>query len=188
MPVLAAVAPTYVCTASGVSMTEQLSSPLSTGGAGVIFEYRIAAIMLSRMLRGAHIPIGIQLPLSRVAFQQHNSGHPFDDIVAYAEPPGSAPRIQIQVKRSIRVTGGHGEFIKVMAAALEVCRTQAEEVRNGDLLMGLAAGAHKRPGGERETPREPGRIRGRVRRGRWPRRPRAPHPACRSRRRGPWRR
>jgi len=122
-------------------MAEQLSSPLSTGGAGVIFEYRVAAIMFSRLLRGAHIPVGVQMPLARVALQQRNSGYPLDDIVAYAEPLGSAPSIQIQVKRSLRVTSQDTEFIKVITAALGVCQTRAEDVRSGQLLLGLAARA-----------------------------------------------
>ena len=42
----------------------------ATGGAGTIFEYRVAAIMFSRLLRGAHIPVGIRLPLARVGLQQ----------------------------------------------------------------------------------------------------------------------
>jgi hypothetical protein len=44
------------------------SSPLSTGGAGVIFEYDVAAILMSRLLRGASVPAGIHGPVARVAF------------------------------------------------------------------------------------------------------------------------
>ena len=122
-------------------MAEQLTSPLSTGGAGVVFEYRVAAIMFSRLLRGAHIPVGIQLPVARVALQQRNEGYPFDDIVAYAGSRDDGPRIQIQVKRSLKVTGQNAEFVKVMEAALDVTRTHPDELADGSLLMGLAAGA-----------------------------------------------
>src|SRR5690349_15236803 len=94
-------------------------SPLSTGGAGVIFEYDVAAILMSRLLRGGSVPVGIHEPVARVAFQQGNEGCPLDDVVAYAQadPPAIAPSIQIQVKRRVKVTGGDAEFIKVMAAA-----------------------------------------------------------------------
>ena len=107
----------------------------------MIFEYQVGAIMLSRLLRGAHVPVGIQRPLSRVGFQQGNSGFPFDDIVAYAQPnpSGSAPCIQIQVKKRIQATGGDPTFIKVMAAALDVCQGRSAEVAEGKILLGLAA-------------------------------------------------
>ncbi|WP_067823536.1 hypothetical protein [Actinomadura kijaniata] len=122
-------------------MTGQLTSPLSTGGAGVVFEYRVAALMFSRLLRGAHVPVGIQLPLERVALQQRNEGYPFDDIVAHAGPDGDGPSIQIQVKRRLQITRRDAEFIKVMTTALDVCRTHPDELDDGSLLMGLAAGA-----------------------------------------------
>ncbi|MBB6174842.1 hypothetical protein HNR23_004902 [Nocardiopsis mwathae] len=122
-------------------MAEQLTSPIATGGAGVVFEYRVAAVMFSRLLRGAHIPLGPQLPLTHVALQQRNDGYPFDDIVAYAEPTEESPRIQIQVKRNIQVRGQNAEFVKVMTAAADVCRTHTSEIANGSLLMGLAASA-----------------------------------------------
>lgn len=131
----------YARTGSRELVTGQLVSPLSTGGAGVIFEYQIGAIMLSRLLRGAHVPVGIQQPLSRVGFQQGNSGFPFDDIVAHAhaDPFDTAPCIQIQVKKRIQVTGGDPMFIKVMAAALDVCQGRSAEVAERKILLGLAA-------------------------------------------------
>lgn len=107
----------------------------------MIFEYQVGAIMLSRLLRGAHVPVGIQRPLSRVGFQQGNFGFPFDDIVAHAhaDPFGTGPCIQIQVKKRIQVTGGDPTFIKVMAAALDVCQRRPAEVGEGKILLGLAA-------------------------------------------------
>jgi hypothetical protein len=122
-----------------ISLTGQLSSPLATGGAGVIFEYRLAAIMFSRLLRGGHVPIGIQLPIVRVALQQRTNGSIFDDIVLETGDHGRAPSIEIQVKRSLRVTGSDPEFIKVMSEAIDVCQTRREELSDGLLLMGLAA-------------------------------------------------
>ena len=70
----------------------QPSSPLSTGGAGGIFEYDVAAILMSRLLRGASVPVGIHGPVARVAFQQSNEGYPLDNVVAWghADPPAIA--------------------------------------------------------------------------------------------------
>lgn len=125
-------------TASEVPVTGRPASPLSTGGAGVIFEYHVAAIMLSRLIRGASVPVGIHGPILRVAFQQGNEGYPLDDVVAHADPFGAATSIQIQVKRRIQVTAGDPELVKVMAAAVEACRTRPGQVAAGRLLFGLA--------------------------------------------------
>jgi hypothetical protein len=125
-----------------VSMAGQLTSPQATGGAGAIFEYRVAAIMLSRLIRGAPAPVGFQLPVFRVGFQQRNAGYPLDDFVAYALPrDGSpAPRVQFQVKKRVGITAGNHEFRQVVAAAVETCRLYEDEVQRGHLLLGLAAG------------------------------------------------
>jgi hypothetical protein len=122
-------------------VTRNPSSPLSTGCAGVIFEYDVAAILMSRLLRGASVPVGIHEPVARVAFQQSNEGYPLDDVVAWghADPPAIAPIIQIQVKRRVSATGADAEFIKVMAAAIAACGGQPEQVTSRRLLFGLAA-------------------------------------------------
>jgi hypothetical protein len=134
-------------TASEVPVTAHPSSPLSTGGAGVIFEYDVAAILMSRLLRGASVPVGFHGPVARVAFQQGNEGYPLDDVVAYghADPPAIAPSIQVQVKRRVRATAGDAEFVKVMAAAAVACGGQPEQLGARRLLFGLAA---RRSGGD----------------------------------------
>jgi hypothetical protein len=96
---------------------------------------------MSRLLRGASIPVGIHGPVARVAFQQGNEGYPLDDVVAsgHADPPAVAPSIQIQVKRRVRATAGDVEFVKVMAAAVAACGGQPEQLAARRLLFGLAA-------------------------------------------------
>jgi hypothetical protein len=69
--------------------------------------------MLSRMIRGAHMPVGFQLPVARVAFQQRNRGFPFDDIVAFTAVSQEAKCIQIQVKENINLTGADPKFIEL---------------------------------------------------------------------------
>jgi hypothetical protein len=122
-------------------VAEHPSSPLATGGAGVIFEYDVAAILMSRLLRGASIPVGILGPVTRVAFQQGNEGYPLDDIVAHghADPPALVPSIQIQVKRRVKATAGDADFINVLAAAVAACAGRPEQITSRRLLFGLAA-------------------------------------------------
>jgi hypothetical protein len=126
-------------------MAERLVSTQATSGAGTIFEYRVAAIMLGRLLRGAHVPVGTTQPLARVGLQRRNAGYPLDDIVAHTLPREAslvAPAIQIQVKVSLPIATKDGDaaFVKVMAAALDACRTHRAEVRAGAMLLGLAVG------------------------------------------------
>jgi len=126
-------------------MAGRLVSTQATSGAGTTFEYRVAAIMLSRLLRGAHVPVGTAQPLARVGLQRRNAGYPLDDIVAHTllrEASPIAPVIQIQVKASLPIaTKDEGAaFVKVMAAALDACRTHRPEVRAGAMLLGLAVG------------------------------------------------
>lgn len=122
-------------------MAGQVSSPLATGDAGGIYEYDVAAILLSRLLRGASVPVGIHAPVVRVAFQQSNEGYPLDDVVAWgrAELPDEEPRIQVQVKRSVKATAGDAEFVKVMAQVVTACGGQPERIVERRLLFGLAA-------------------------------------------------
>jgi hypothetical protein len=121
-------------------MAEQLISPQATGGAGTVFEHRLGAIMLSRLIRSATMPVGPQIPIFRVGFQQRNAGYLLDDFVAYALPRGGsiAPCIQFQAKKRIGITVGSREFRKVIAAAANTCIARADEVRDGRLLLGLA--------------------------------------------------
>jgi hypothetical protein len=122
-------------------MTVSVSSPEATGGAGTNFEYDVAAILLSRLLRGADIPVGLHAPLARVAFQQSNEGYPLDDVVAWSpeDKNGTEPSIQIQVKRHIKVIASDSEFNKVVGAVVAACNGRPELIKSRQLLFGLAA-------------------------------------------------
>jgi hypothetical protein len=120
-------------------------STQATSGAGTIFEYRVAAIVLGRLLRGAHLPVGTAQPLAQVGLQRRNAGYPLDDIVAHTLPREAslaAPVLQIQVKVRLPTAAKDEDaaFVKVMAAALETCRMRRPEVRAGAMLLGLAVG------------------------------------------------
>jgi hypothetical protein len=131
-------------------MAERPVSTQATSGAGTIFEYRVAAIMLGRLLRSAHVPVGTAQPLARIGLQRRNVGYPFDDIVPHTSPREAsfvAPTIQFQVKVSLPIATKDKDaaFVKVMAAALNACRMNRAEVRAGAMLLGLAVGED--PGG-----------------------------------------
>lgn len=129
-------------------MNDRIASPKATGGAGTVFEYQFAAIMFSRLLRGAHIPIGTELPLDRVGLQQQVTGHHFDDLVLYSSPAPTGPRIEIQVKQKIHIRGKDQDFIKVMATALSAVQERESEFASGKLLLGLVAGGPSNELGE----------------------------------------
>lgn len=123
-------------------MTGNLVSPLSAGGAGVRFELRAGAIMLSRMFRGGPPPVGPVFRIDQVSFQQRNNGYPLDDIVIAVGQAGQVPtaRMQFQVKRSIRIADGDDEFRKFMAAAVQACDRHVGDAGIGRTLLGLVAG------------------------------------------------
>ncbi|MEV0346985.1 hypothetical protein AB0H88_14570 [Nonomuraea sp. NPDC050680] len=106
----------------------------------MIFEYRLAAMLFSRMLRRAHVPVGIQQPIERVALQQRIVGSAFDDIVLQTGDALQGPSIEIQVKKRLAVSGSNTEFVKVMESALTVCRSREKDLTKGALLLGLAVG------------------------------------------------
>ncbi|MEC3915961.1 hypothetical protein [Nocardia sp. CDC160] len=126
-------------------MTDQLVSPQATGGAGFVFEYHVATLLFSKLLRGAHVPVGIDLPLSRVALQQRNRGFPLDDVVAFADSQGSSVSLEFQVKRRLQVTAGDPDFAEVMRSACAVVCGYPLQVADGSRQLGLVA-AESTPG------------------------------------------
>jgi hypothetical protein len=121
-------------------MASKAVSPEATGGAGTLFEYRVAALALSRLLRGAHVPVGIDLPVVSVALQQRIAGSVLDDIVMRAGSPHHTTTIEFQVKRKLGVTGSSQALISVLGQATESWRTRGHSLRSGRLLLGVAAG------------------------------------------------
>lgn len=111
-------------------------SPTSTSGAGTIFEYWVAAIMLVHLLRGSHPP-GLQVPLAELGLQQRVRGHLLDDVVVYGE--GRSPCTEFQVKRTVTVTASDHEFVDMLSQALQVLKDREELVTRGELAVGLIA-------------------------------------------------
>lgn len=118
------------------------ASPLSTGGAGTIYEYRVAAVVLARLLRGDRV-IGLEVPVTEVRLQQRIAGSFLDDVIAVTDHPG-APRLQvdIQVKRAVDPIPSDKEWQSVVRECLAALAADPDGVRNRDHLLAVAARAH----------------------------------------------
>src|SRR5215471_13903034 len=77
-------------------------SPLSTGGAGTIFEYRAAGLALTAVQVGDRVE-GLAVPVTEVGFQQRFAGHRLDDVVVFGRGgDGRELTVEYQVKRALR--------------------------------------------------------------------------------------
>jgi tetratricopeptide (TPR) repeat protein len=121
---------------------KQAVSPEASGGAGTLFEYRVAAVMLGHLLCHSHPP-GLQVPVVRVGLQQRVRGHLLDDVVVYGEPGPVCT--EFQIKRTLAVTGADRHFIDVVTQALHVMRDRHDEVVKGELGLGVIAQGRANP-------------------------------------------
>ncbi|MFI0421707.1 hypothetical protein [Spongiactinospora sp. 9N601] len=121
-------------------MANGVASAEATGGAGTIFEYRVAALALSRLLRGAHPPVGPHRPIITVALQQRIAGSLLDDVVVRAGSTSLSTTIEFQVKKTLSVTGSSRELISVLGQAVETWRQRPDDLESGRLILGIAAG------------------------------------------------
>jgi energy-coupling factor transporter ATP-binding protein EcfA2 len=117
-------------------------SPLSTGGAGTIFEYRVAAVVLAALLRGDRVP-GLEVPVTEVRLQQRIADHYLDDVIAIADHPGEAPlQVDFQVKRSLNPVPSDEEWQSVVEQCLDTLEANRDRVVARHHLFGLAARGH----------------------------------------------
>jgi tetratricopeptide (TPR) repeat protein len=115
------------------------ASPLSTGGAGTIFEYRVAAVVLAALLRGDRIE-GLDLPVTRVGLQRRIAGHQLDDVVAAAEGGDGAPlTVEIQVKRRVAPLSGNAAWQSVILQCLAALDSDPKGIRDRHHRLGIAA-------------------------------------------------
>lgn len=94
-----------------------VASPLSTGGAGTIYEYRVAAVVLAA-LRGDRV-IGLEVPVTEVRLQQRIADSYLDDVIAVADHPGAVRlQVDIQVERTADPVPSHAEWKSVIGQCL----------------------------------------------------------------------
>lgn len=119
-----------------------VASPLSTGGAGTIYEYRVAALVLAALLRGDR-PEGLDVPVTEVRLQQRIAGSYLDDVIAIADHPGKARlQVEFQVKRSIEAVPSNEEWQSVVGQCMQTLEADRQRVCDRQHLLGLAARAN----------------------------------------------
>jgi hypothetical protein len=118
-----------------------VASPLSTGGAGTIYEYRVAAVVLAALLRDGRV-IGLEVPVTEVRLQQRIAGSHLDDVIAVADHPGAVRlQVDIQVKRAADPVPSDAEWKSVIRQGLAALAEDPDGVRNRHHLLALAARA-----------------------------------------------
>jgi hypothetical protein len=115
-------------------------SPLATGGAGTVFEYRVAAVVLAALLRHDGI-IGLGGPVETVGLQQRALGYQLDDIVVKGlTPSGMELVVENQVKRDLHPVASNDDFRAVIRQSLTALEQDAEGFAHGRHRLGLIAG------------------------------------------------
>lgn len=94
---------------------QRVSSPVSTGGAGVYFEQHVQAYWLAQLLVRSIPPILTDRSVSEVYFQTEHLGFNTDDFLVVCEREGDAPAKLIgQVKRSLTISAADDECQKAV--------------------------------------------------------------------------
>lgn len=89
-----------------------------TGGAGFTYEDTVVAYYLAHLLRyeRAAGQLGI---VTSVAVQRQGHGHPMDDVFVEFDDAGTKKSLELQVKRSITISGADNQFREIVAAAVK---------------------------------------------------------------------
>lgn len=97
---------------------KNLSSPTSTGGAGVAFENRVQATRLLAMCLGLQVPGSSDGRIIELKFQARIHGHHTDDLVCLFElTDGQRARTLLQMKRSMVARANNQAFSEAVGAA-----------------------------------------------------------------------
>ncbi|MCW2319155.1 hypothetical protein M2322_004724 [Rhodoblastus acidophilus] len=106
-------------------MTDTLDpTPASTeltGGAGFTYEDTVVAYYLAKLLRHERAAGRHGIVIS-VAVQRQGHGHPMDDVIVGLDDAGMHKSLDLQVKRSLTISGADKQFKDIVAAAM---KTQA---------------------------------------------------------------
>jgi hypothetical protein len=114
-------------------------SPQATGGAGTNFEYRLAAIAFSALLRGIPIP-GLVPPVEAVGLQQRVAGYALDDVVVWGRAASLEQTIEYQVKRTLAPIASDDDFVAVVGQCLSSIERHADDVEARRHRLGIASG------------------------------------------------
>ncbi len=113
-----------------------LASPFSTGGGGEGFEKLAGACTLAALLAREEVP-GLDLPVTKVRFQQRYAGHLLDDIVIDGTSRGVRRTLEIQARHRPRLTASDPKFIELMATFMRAMRDNRAAMLNDTRRLGL---------------------------------------------------
>ncbi|MFD8715023.1 hypothetical protein ACFV07_31830 [Streptomyces anulatus] len=97
--------------------TERGSSTYATGGGGVSFAHRVAAVYLAGMLTGARRAEASQLPVRRVSFQT-GPAHPVDDLLVECGDESGEVTLAVACRATPDFVPSHDETVKLVGSLL----------------------------------------------------------------------
>ncbi|MFJ9380221.1 hypothetical protein [Streptomyces sp. NPDC101455] len=114
------------------------SSPTGTGGAGTIYECRVAALELAALL--CRVPVaGLAGAPSEIRLQQGDTGYPLDDVVAVDRSGPFEFVVEKQVKRTLKVLPSGGPWRKTIGQCLQSLRQYGPDIDARRRLLGVVA-------------------------------------------------
>lgn len=106
--------------------TERGSSTYATGGGGVSFAHRVAAVYLAGLLTGTRRAEVSELPVRRVSFQT-GPAHPVDDLLIECGDAAAEVILAVACRATPNFVQSHGDTVKLVGSLLaEVERFDAD--------------------------------------------------------------
>ncbi|WP_199918770.1 hypothetical protein, partial [Streptomyces sp. NRRL S-15] len=97
--------------------TERGSSTYATGGGGVSFAHRVAAVYLAGMLTGARRAEVSELPVRRVSFQT-GPAHPVDDLLVECGDEAAKVVLAVACRATPNFVQSHDDTVKLVGSLL----------------------------------------------------------------------
>ncbi|MFJ1973705.1 hypothetical protein ACIO93_34165 [Streptomyces sp. NPDC087903] len=97
--------------------TERGSSTYATGGGGVSFAHRVAAVYLAGMLTGERRAEVSELPVRRVSFQT-GPAHPVDDLLIECGDEAAEVILAVACRATPNFVQSHGDTLKLVGSLL----------------------------------------------------------------------
>jgi hypothetical protein len=95
-----------------------------TGGAGFMYEDTVVAYYLAHLLRHERAA-GQPGIVTSIAVQRQGHGHPMDDVIVGLDDAGTKKSLDLQVKRSVTISGTDKQFKEIIAAAVKTQMSDA---------------------------------------------------------------
>lgn len=112
------------------TLEQKPASTELTGGAGFTYEDTVVAYYLACLLRHERAA-GQPGIVTSVAVQRQGHGHPMDDVIVGLDDAGTNKSLELQVKRSVTISGADQKFKEIVAAAVKT-QAAATFIKNSD--------------------------------------------------------